>query len=722
MDFSGRTRRLPPAPTGRHLQPGDRVHLHDVRRGTAGMAGTFAALDRAIRRNTHFDRPAWGAPGKPPEKDAHGVPDDLPVGRTPAVERVERRQHRTGIWVRTGHVGTIQSVFAGRQQRPAFRTPLWTRHSLLRCTMQGERHSDAPTWGSAGGRDRRAVDVTRHRRALLLRASVVAMLVAGAVAAFGTPAFAAPEVQIAITSGNPVTLQVGGGTKQLIVQVKNTGNPEAPGVKISIDVPLDEMQVTIGDPVPNGCVRTGNHLACDVGTLAPDGANPWSRTVQIKPPASSSLRPGQETPPAQGTINIESGGSGTKTFNVTLRGPSASPVVPEVSGTVIDSTTAAPIRDAEVTLTDGAGAHHKRGSDANGRFKFTSTSSDPIAPGSLSIIASKDGFEGIQKNVEGRAGQSLVNQRIQLKPVAATASAEPPTTAPTDTAAPTSGDTAPAAASGNGSGTGLFSWVLIGLGALLVLLGIGAIVLLLVRRKDDEPDDEPDDGRGRRGPSPVPAARGMYVGAPGADPTMVAGRGGPGDATAMIRPPRPGGYPDPYAASPQPAYPPTSGQGPAGYSGSGGYGASGGYGGGPTRPASPAGYPASPAGYPASPAGYGSGGAGGYSGDPRGGYDEPTDRYSGAGGGHAAPPGYGQSGGYDAGYDRGSGGYDRRPDHEAGYDRGGPPYDRVPEEREGYRSDYGTSDGYYDDPAAAPSRRTSPSSRADRRSLDWLDD
>src|SRR6266545_3052492 len=692
MDFSGRTRRLPPAPTGRHLQPGDRVHLHDVRRGTAGMAGTFAALDRAIRRNTHFDRPAWGAPGKPPEKDAHGVPDDLPVARTPAVERVERRQHRTGIWVRTGHVGTIQSVFAGRQQRPAFRTPLWTRHSLLRCTMQGERHSDAPTWGSAGGRDRRAVDVTRHRRALLLRASVVAMLVAGAVAAFGTPAFAAPEVQIAITSGNPVTLQVGGGTKQLIVQVTN------------------------------GCVRTGNHLACDVGTLAPDGANPWSRTVQIKPPASSSLQPGQETPPAQGTINIESGGSGTKTFNVTLRGPSASPVVPEVSGTVIDSTTAAPIRDAEVTLTDGAGAHHKRGSDANGRFKFTSTSSDPIAPGSLSIIASKDGFEGIQKNVEGRAGQSLVNQRIQLKPVAATASAEPPTTAPTDTAAPTCGDTAPAAASGNGSGTGLFSWVLIGLGALLVLLGIGAIVLLLVRRKDDEPDDEPDDGRGRRGPSPVPAARGMYVGAPGADPTMVAGRGGPGDATAMIRPPRPGGYPDPYAASPQPAYPPTSGQGPAGYSGSGGYGASGGYGGGPTRPASPAGYPASPAGYPASPAGYGSGGAGGYSGDPRGGYDEPTDRYSGAGGGHAAPPGYGQSGGYDAGYDRGSGGYDRRPDHEAGYDRGGPPYDRVPEEREGYRSDYGTSDGYYDDPAAAPSRRTSPSSRADRRSLDWLDD
>ncbi len=612
------------------------------------------------------------------------------------------------------------------------------------------------------------------------------MLVAGAVAAFGTPAFAAPEVQIAITSGNPVTLQVGGGTKQLIVQVKNTGNPEAPGVKISIDVPLDEMQVTIGDPVPNGCVRTGNHLACDVGTLAPDGANPWSRTVQIKPPASSSLQPGQETPPAQGTINIESGGSGTKTFNVTLRGPSASPVVPEVSGTVIDSTTAAPIRDAEVTLTDGAGAHHKRGSDANGRFKFTSTSSDPIAPGSLSIIASKDGFEGIQKNVEGRAGQSLVNQRIQLKPVAATASAEPPTTAPTDTAAPTSGDTAPAAASGNGSGTGLFSWVLIGLGALLVLLGIGAIVLLLVRRKDDEPDDEPDDGRGRRGPSPVPAARGMYVGAPGADPTMVAGRGGPGDATAMIRPPRPGGYPDPYAASPQPAYPPTSGQGPAGYSGSaytggggyalpaygappaepayppadpgyppangygadpggyggagrpgaragedyeagyggsGGYGASGGYGGGPTRPASPAGYPASPAGYPASPAGYGSGGAGGYSGDPRGGYDEPTGRYSGAGGGHAASPGYGQSGGgYDAGYDRGGGGYDRRPDHDAGYERGGPPYDRVPEEREGYRSDYSANEGYYDDPAAAPSRRTSPSSRADRRSLDWLDD
>ncbi len=612
------------------------------------------------------------------------------------------------------------------------------------------------------------------------------MLVAGAVAAFGTPAFADDKVGVAV---GPSTFDLNPSeSRDFGVDVTNklTTPNNKRDISIVVQSPSALSQDLVITGKTAGCTGSGPSVSCTVSFNAGESK---SFTFSIAAKSTVSVGAGQSKQ-GNGTVTASGlggeGGQDSKQINVTVRGPQGSPVVPEVSGTVVDSTTAAPIRDAEVTLTDGAGAPHKRGSDANGRFKFTSTSGDPIAPGSLNIIAAKDGFVGIQKNVEGRAGQSLAGQRIQLKPIAATASAEPPTTGPTDTAAPTSGDTAPAAASGNGSGgTGLFSWVLIGLGGLLVLLGIGAIVLLLVRRKDDEPDDEPDDGHGRRGPSPVPAARGAYHGAPGAEPTMVAGRGGPADATAMIRPTRPGGYPDPYAASPQPAYPPTSNQGPpgyggsaytgggggyalpaygappaepaypptepgyppangygadpggyggagrpgarggedydAGYGGSGGYGASGGYS-GPTRPASPAGYPASPAGYPASPAGYGSGGAGGYSGDPRGGYDEPTGRYSGAGGGHAAPPGYGQSGGYDAGYDRGSGGYDRRPDHEAGYDRGGPPYDRVPEEREGYRSDYGTSDGYYDDPAAAPSRRTSPSSRADRRSLDWLDD
>src|SRR6266542_78514 len=122
---------------------------------------------------------------------------------------------------------------------------------------------------------------------------------------------------------------------------------------------------------------------------------------------------------------------------------------------------------------------------------------------------------------------------------------------------------------------------------------------------------------------------------------MVAGRGGPADATAMIRPTRPGGYPDPYAASPQPAYPPTSNQGPPGYGGSAYTGGGGGYAlpayGAP--PAEPA-YPPTEPGYPP---------ANGYGADPGG--------YGGAGrpgarGGEDYDAGYGGSGGYGA-----SGGY-----------------------------------------------------------------
>jgi Carboxypeptidase regulatory-like domain len=614
--------------------------------------------------------------------------------------------------------------------------------------------------------------VTTHRRALLARASVVAMLVTAAVALFGTPAFADDAIGVAV---GPSTFDLNPSeSRDFGVDVNN--KTTARQISIVVQSPSSLSQDLVITGKSTGCTGSGPSVSCTVSFKETESKS-FLFTIAAKSTVSV---PNGQSKQGNGTVTASglggAGGQDSKQLNITVRGPQGAPVVSEVSGTVVDSTTGSPIKDAEVTLTDGASASHKRGSDANGRFRFTSTANDPIAPGSMSIVASKDGFEGIQKNVEGKAGQTLVNQRIQLKPLAASASAEPPSTGPSEPAATGTGEATPASGSSPGSGTGLFSWVLIGLGALLVLLGIGAIVLLLVRRKDDEPDDdEPDEPRVRRGPAPAPPSRGGYRAPVAADPTMVAGgRGGAGDATAMIRSPRPGGeYPDPYAAGPRSAYPtspsPASygGGGPAYTGGSGyalpaygapaappppppasnypqqanggGYGPDhgGGYGGGGGYPSArgddyDAGY-GSPAGYGSGgPAGYSGGGGsssgGGYSGDPRGGYDEPTGRYGGgggsggsggAGGGYSGAPGYGSSDGYDAGYDRG--GHDRRPEYDAGYDRG-VPYDRVPEDRGSYGPDYGPGEGYYDDPAATPSRRTSPSSRPDRRSLDWLDD
>jgi hypothetical protein len=109
-----------------------------------------------------------------------------------------------------------------------------------------------------------------------------------------------------------------------------------------------------------------------------------------------------------------------------------------------------------------------------------------------------------------------------------------------------------------------------------------------------------------------------------------------------------------------------------------------------------------------------------------GGYQPPAD----PGGGYDDSPG---SGGYDqAGYGQADGGYDRA---EGGYDRGGygqsdggyddrSGYDRVPEQRSGHESPGYDPGRYRDEAGGAHSRHAAgqPPTRAERRSLDWLDD
>jgi hypothetical protein len=323
------------------------------------------------------------------------------------------------------------------------------------------------------------------------------------------------------------------------------------------------------------------------------------------------------------------------------------------------------------------------------------------------------------------------------------------------------------------------SMLLIVLGALLVLLGIGAIILILVRRKDPNADDEAEDGDGgpQRGPTPVPASRGTYRGAPAdatmvarapgyGDPTMV-GRGngmGPGmDAPTTMIPPATGPldeYPDPYGAPP-PRSPQPTGRG---------YGA-------PQYPAGQQGYPDQQGydrGYQGQDTGgYGAAGGTMYGGDngyderpPAGGYTPPAQRPPSdpyvsptrqyGGGGYepqpeparypADPPAsrgyanqyggggtYGDQGGnayegYDApreqprrgGYED----YEQQPRGGGGYGQQGG-YDQQPR-----GGDYGGYDqgGYDDAPPARhgggqpPANNYPPPGQDQRRSLDWLDD
>ncbi|HET8680470.1 MAG TPA: carboxypeptidase regulatory-like domain-containing protein, partial [Micromonosporaceae bacterium] len=448
---------------------------------------------------------------------------------------------------------------------------------------------------------------------------------------------------------------------------------------------------------------------------------------ETKGPYAAKFRVGSTTTINSGesatlTIKATGASSATATQQLALRPPEGPKAVREVNGRVIDLATGRPIADAIVGLLDSAGHNYTTNSSSTGAYRFVSTVSKPISPGSLTVGATKDGFRGSPKTVDGRAGQ-VVTVDIRLQGAAA------PTAEVTALPTPELTDAGVSAeaeeeesleavpAGGEDSGGGGLSWMLIILGGLLVALGVGAIVLLLLRRREDDEDDEDEDGEpvapmgGRRGGPPSQTGRSVYRSG-GAEPAM-AGR--PGEQTMVARPgmadaptmmhSRAGSEygADPYGSGrPSPRPPQPGYAAPGAPYGAGAHGAaqpgypSGAYG-SPAHPSSPAGYPATPRsgaggyGSPAYPQEYGAdpGYGGGYAQPEPARHDEPygessygsrggggahsayEPNYGQGGSGYPAQPGgygangspgpnggYGPAGGYGAGGDYGSGGYE----------------------------------------------------------------
>src|SRR6266545_5018010 len=493
----------------------------------------------------------------------------------------------------------------------------------------------------------------------------------------------------------------------------------------------------LGVAAPASAAPPGLNVSADDVSLQV-GGGVQTTTVKVtnndSSPSSASI-PAGDTKSGRGKATLGDGSSGT--FNVTLRGAAAAPTtqaptsVTQVSGTVKDIGTGQPIPGATVGLQDSAGHNFSTTTDNFGRFTFKSTQANPIAPGTLTIEAVKDGYKAVTKNANVQAGQSYNFQTLSLEAtatptVSAPAVADPSQPVP-DSALPQPGTTN---ASGKGGGSG-FSTILIVAGALLVLLGIGAIVFILVRRRRD----------GGADPTAVVGSGGY------GDPTMV-GHGAMGDAPTMMhgRPPV-DEYPDPYGAPPPRG--PQAGYGAAGYEGGGGYDSGaqtygggntyGGqtYGGGSGYGAPDQGYRGATYGHPEPPparGGYDDRAGGGHDDRAAGGYEPRGGGYDdrGAGGGYE-PRGGGHddraAGGYDArggGYDeRAAGGYEPRggghDDRGAGgYDaRGGGYDDRA-------AGGYDARGGGYDERAAggyngSRAGRTAPPPDS-RRPLDWLDD
>ncbi|HET9516181.1 MAG TPA: carboxypeptidase regulatory-like domain-containing protein [Actinoplanes sp.] len=534
-----------------------------------------------------------------------------------------------------------------------------------------------------------------HLRARVFQAGAFLALIGGAVVAMPPAAHAAPPTLSEVRLTPSANLKAG---DRPTLSFKVT-NPNSNATDFSI-----EIRRTINEVRCEGDV-------CNTGGVRINGGA--SQTFQVRLVGDSIAAGESKSGQVLITVRTQSGETGSANVPITLVGSVSNPTVREVAGKVRDQNGKA-VANAQVGLLDSANRSYATNTNGSGNFKFVSTDQQPIAPGTVVIGARKDGYKTDARplTVNAKAGASL-NVSLTLPTEAeptptATPEASASATAEADTLATDDATTAPAVepvnASGDGDEGGSMAYIIIGV--LLVAAGIGAIVLVLMRRKDGETEPDPLAGPpGAHAAVPVAPRQGRYGGAP-ADATRIVNRDADAtrvgavparpsmsDAPTVLHRPVPADeFPDPYGApaagvgaaaggwgAPADNYPPANQYGQPQPPG-GGYGAPA-YG----QPSSGAGYGAAApqaTGYGAAPQGGGYGAAA----PQGGGYGAASQGYGAAapqGGayGAAAPQGgYGapapqQGGGFGAAdgqrYDEPTGRYDPA----AGY-RGDPGYDQ----------------------------------------------
>ncbi|RKF27606.1 carboxypeptidase-like regulatory domain-containing protein [Micromonospora globbae] len=489
--------------------------------------------------------------------------------------------------------------------------------------------------------------MSTHRRAWKQRAGVVVALVAGALLALpATPALAAEvsvnptSVSLNAGSDTTVTVRVSPGNGDKNGEISLTGLP--PGVTCSSGCGRLNLEGLPGQSKTQLLTLSANDNAADANTTV---------TVRVVPDQSD---------PATGNFSLTVKGKAAPS-------PTQAQTVRSVSGKVVVKDSGDPVPNAFVILQDSGGHRYDTTTDGSGNWRFTGSSSKPITPGRIDVGASFDDVREIA-SFNASAGQAITGKRISLPikvektpsptPSASVEPTEEPSEEPTEevTGEAEEATDAPAAnASNEDSGGGFGSILIILLGGLLVAAGVGTIVLLWMKRKEN-PDDAGDDAPVAAGAAgAVPAARGAFRGADdqtrvvnragvGPDPTMVGGTALSDAPTMMHRPVVDDVPPDPYGVPPTQPY--GGGAGGAGWSGGGygdepnGYGA-GGYGG---APSSGGGYGAGGDGYGGAP------GAGGGYGGPAGGYGNAPSSGGGYGNTPSSDGGYGTAPSSGSGY------------------------------------------------------------------------
>ncbi|MEU8613980.1 carboxypeptidase-like regulatory domain-containing protein, partial [Actinoplanes sp. NPDC048791] len=307
-------------------------------------------------------------------------------------------------------------------------------------------------------------------RARLIRAAAPVALAGAMLAGYAAPAAAAPPaIRILRVSSESVP---SGGTVQVRFQATNN-NQRTEKVFVAVS----------------------GGLRCTAGcAAAPDLGPGKSRTFEATVVAPE-VGPGEES----GRNLAVSVRIGTQTaFDhkmIIVRGgntPSSS-AVSRVTGRVRDADGKA-ITGASLTVRDSAGHEYRTTSDGKGRFSIKASDSKPIAAGSITVVADKDGYRAARATVQGTARGATVRLVLTALPT-------PTKTSPSPTAAEstpaTAGKPAPKASlagvvppatrtADDDSGSFMFTLV----GGLLVAAGLGTLVLMVIRRRKRSADPD----------------------------------------------------------------------------------------------------------------------------------------------------------------------------------------------------------------------------------------
>ena len=390
----------------------------------------------------------------------------------------------------------------------------------------------------------RAASPSRHSWTVRAGALVAAATAVAASTLVGaSPALAAGNIDLRVVRIDS-TQVTSGKSIHLRYEISNDG-PDAVSTKVQVQV--------------------GPGLGCD-GDCGSEGQIPARTTMPFDADIKADNLPPGEQQRSFVTVSAQAADQApqVRTKGVTVVGPQKPQSVGRISGMVTDAASGKSIGNAVVRLQDSTGQILETRADGNGGFAFNGSDSQPIAPGKIIVGASAGNGKYTAQTTQFRLGAGQSRNGIILGLTLANASPSPSASASASTSAsasatpsaestePSDGTDSGAAPAGttdttaaSNDSTSGSTWLLIGLGALLLAAGVGALVLLWLRRRQDRDDDQPIGGpAGPQVPRPYSPASNPALHAP----TMAVGS--LANAATVVQPAIRDEYADPYGMPP----------------------------------------------------------------------------------------------------------------------------------------------------------------------------